>query len=42
LLGFALSKLGDKALPLVKGIQSFESALFGVLKIIMKVAPLGA
>lgn len=42
LLGFALSKIGDKALPLVKGIQSFESALFAVLKIIMKVAPLGA
>lgn len=42
LLGFALSKIGDKALPLIKGIQSFETALFGILKIIMKVAPLGA
>ena len=42
LLGFALSKLGEKALPLIKGIKSFEAALFGVLKIIMKVAPLGA
>jgi aerobic C4-dicarboxylate transport protein len=42
LLGFALSKIGDKALPLIKGIQSFETALFAILKIIMKVAPLGA
>lgn len=42
LLGIALSKIGDKATPLIKGIQSFESALFAVLKIIMKVAPLGA
>ena len=29
-------------MPLNKGIKSFEAALFGVLKIIMKVAPLGA
>jgi aerobic C4-dicarboxylate transport protein len=42
LLGFALSKIGDKATPLIKGIQSLETALFGILKIIMKVAPLGA
>lgn len=42
LLGFALSKIGEKALPLLKGIQSLESGLFAVIKIIMKVAPLGA
>jgi aerobic C4-dicarboxylate transport protein len=42
LLGFSLSKIGEKAAPLIKGIQSFEVALFGILKIIMKVAPLGA
>ncbi len=42
LLGFALSKIGAKAAPLLKGIQSLESGLFGVIKIIMKVAPIGA
>jgi len=42
LLGFALSKIGAKAKPLLNGIQSLESGLFAVIKIIMKVAPLGA
>jgi aerobic C4-dicarboxylate transport protein len=42
LLGFALSKIGEKAAPLLKGIQSLESGLFAIIKIIMKVAPLGA
>ena len=42
LLGFALSKIGEKAVPLLKGIQSFETALFAIIKIIMKVAPIGA
>ncbi|MEO6489933.1 MAG: C4-dicarboxylate transporter DctA [Ferruginibacter sp.] len=42
LLGFALSKMGLKAAPLLKGIQSFETALFTIIKMIMKVAPLGA
>ena len=42
LLGFALSTIGEKAAPLLKGIQSFETALFAIIKIIMKVAPLGA
>jgi len=42
LLGFALSKIGEKASPLLKGIQSLESGLFSIIKIIMKVAPLGA
>ena len=42
LLGFALSKIGVKAAPLVKGIQSLEHGLFAIIKIIMKVAPLGA
>lgn len=42
LLGFALSKIGEKAIPLLKGIQSLEDGLFTVIKIIMKVAPLGA
>ena len=42
LLGFALSKIGEKAAPLLKGIQSLETGLFAIIKIIMKVAPLGA
>jgi aerobic C4-dicarboxylate transport protein len=42
LLGFALSKIGEKAKPLLSGIKSLESGLFVVIKIIMKVAPLGA
>jgi aerobic C4-dicarboxylate transport protein len=42
LLGFALSKIGDKAAPLLKGIQSLETGLFAIIKIIMKVAPIGA
>lgn len=42
LLGFALSKIGEKSKPLLKGIQSLEDGLFAIIKIIMKVAPLGA
>ena len=42
LLGYALSKIGEKARPLLSGIKSLESALFAVIKIIMKIAPLGA
>lgn len=42
LLGFALSKIGEKSAPLLKGIQSLEYGLFAIIKIIMKVAPLGA
>jgi aerobic C4-dicarboxylate transport protein len=42
LLGLALAKIGEKAVPLLKGIQSLETALFAIIKIIMKVAPLGA
>ncbi len=42
LLGFALSKIGEKANPLLQGIQSLEYGLFGIIKIIMKVAPVGA
>lgn len=42
LLGFALSKIGEKAAPILKGIQSLEDGLFAIIKIIMKVAPLGA
>ena len=42
LLGVALSKIKEKATPLLKGIQSLEDALFAIIKIIMKLAPIGA
>jgi aerobic C4-dicarboxylate transport protein len=42
LFGFALSKIGSKADPLVKGIKSLETGLFTVINFIMKVAPIGA
>jgi aerobic C4-dicarboxylate transport protein len=42
LFGFALSKVGEKASPILRGIKSLEAGLFGVIKIIMKVAPIGA
>lgn len=42
LLGFALSKIGEKAAPLLKGIQSLEDGLFMIIKFIMRLAPLGA
>jgi aerobic C4-dicarboxylate transport protein len=42
LMGFALSKIKDKAAPLLKGIESFETALFAIIKMIMKLAPIGA
>ncbi len=42
LFGFALSKAGEKAAPFLRGLKSLEAGLFGVIKIIMKVAPIGA
>ena len=42
LLGIALSKIKERATPLLKGIQSLEDALFAIIKIIMKLAPIGA
>jgi aerobic C4-dicarboxylate transport protein len=42
LLGFALSKIGEKARPLLRGIQSLETGLFAIINMIMKVAPFGA
>jgi len=36
LLGLALSKIKEKATPLLKVIQSFEDGLFTIIKIIMK------
>jgi aerobic C4-dicarboxylate transport protein len=42
LLGFALSKIGDRALPFTSVLQAFLDGLFGVIKMIMKIAPIGA
>lgn len=42
LMGFALTKIKEKAVPLLKGIQSLEDALFTIIKWIMKLAPIGA
>jgi len=42
LFGFGLSAIGEKAKPLFSGIKSLEIGLFAVVRIIMKVAPLGA
>ncbi len=42
LLGFALASIGQKANPLLKGLQSLEDALFRMIRFIMKLAPVGA
>jgi len=42
LFGFALSKIGEKASPLLKGIQSLETGLFRLIGMIMRLAPIGA
>lgn len=42
LLGIGFSRIGPKAIPLLKGIQLLETALFSIIKIIMKLAPVGA
>ncbi len=42
LFGLALSRIGEKAKPLMTGIKSLEAGLFAVINIIMKVAPIGA
>lgn len=42
LFGFALSLLGERGKPVTKLIDDLSAAIFGVVGIIMKVAPLGA
>ena len=42
LLGLALSKIGPKGRPLLTAIKSIEEAMFAIIRIIMRVAPLGA
>lgn len=42
LFGFALSRVGMKAEPALRVMQSFLDGLFGVIRMIMRVAPIGA
>jgi aerobic C4-dicarboxylate transport protein len=42
LFGFSLSLLGERGKPVTKLIDEVSAAIFGVVGIIMKVAPLGA
>ena len=42
IFGVALAKLGERASPLTKILELANSAMFGIVAIIMKVAPLGA
>ncbi|MYM22483.1 C4-dicarboxylate transporter DctA [Duganella sp. FT135W] len=42
LFGFAISLLGERGKPLVKLIDDASHAIFGVVNIVMKVAPIGA
>ncbi|MFT5644695.1 MAG: aerobic C4-dicarboxylate transport protein [Janthinobacterium sp.] len=42
LFGFSLSLLGDKGRPVTKLIDEVALAIFGIVNIIMKVAPIGA
>ncbi len=42
LFGYGLSRIGAKAEPAMRVMQSFLDGLFAVIKMIMKVAPIGA
>ncbi|SEL46402.1 dicarboxylate/amino acid:cation symporter [Parapedobacter koreensis] len=42
LFGYGLSKIGARAEPAIRVMQSFLDGLFAVIKMIMKVAPIGA
>lgn len=42
LFGYGLSKIGAKAEPVMRVMQSFLDGLFAVIRMIMKVAPIGA
>lgn len=42
LFGLALSKLGEKAKPIISLLETVSYALFGMVNIIMRFAPLGA
>jgi len=42
LFGIGLSKIGAKAKPVLNGLHSLTDGLFAVMRMIMKLAPLGA
>ncbi len=42
LFGFSLSKLGEKAEPIRKGIDAISEVFFGMVNSVMKLAPIGA
>ena len=42
LFGIALTKIGEKARPVMNGIKSVQAGLFAVINIIMRMAPVGA
>ncbi len=42
LMGVALTQVKEKAAPLLKGIQSLEDVLFAIIRLVMKLAPIGA
>jgi len=42
LFGIALSKIGEKGRVVVNGIKSFETVLFAIIRMIMRLAPIGA
>ena len=42
LFGFGLSRIGTKAQPVIRGIQGLSDALFWIIRIIMRLAPIGA
>ncbi len=42
LFGVALSMLGDKGKPILKGIDLVSKVFFGIITVIMKFAPIGA
>jgi len=42
LFGFAVGALGDRGKPILTFIEDLSKAIFGVVNIIMKVAPIGA
>ena len=42
LFGFSLSLMGERGRPVTKMIEDFSHAIFGVVNIVMKAAPIGA
>jgi aerobic C4-dicarboxylate transport protein len=42
LFGYGLSKLGEKGKPVVDGIDTVSKVLFNIMKLVMRLAPIGA